>query len=402
MLALQRLPTMRWPRKVFVESTALFQLGPRLENVDFARLLEMRDKLGIELYTTEVNFHEYLRFRKRETSQTRSRIVRANQELEKYAQNYGEFDTILGRFDAFTSTMNKTLEKKFQAMGINVLPLPKIDIQRLLHMSIEGVPPFEKPRESLNERSSEKGFRDALIMFTILEAVRGIPDANALVVTDDDLLADGFQLHSKEFETVVNCVANISLANKFIQERVSATIREALRAESEEAKAVLLAHRTAIEAKVSEIREIEATDFGLFGIVKDKHGASLSVESVLSVKFEDIEAAIWKDVDKPRSTVLFKMRCEAKVIVSNPCVPQFGFPKYQIGGGTKVYSTFSTSSETQEKIVPLSFYGQATLVRKGTEWVLEEIRIDRSMPSLEDYFELAMVRAPAEVDKLSS
>jgi len=165
---------------------------------------------------------------------------------------------------------------------------------------------------------------------------------------------------------------------------------------------VLLAHRTAIEAKVSEIREIEATDFGLFGIVKDKDGASLSVESVLSVKFEDIEAAIWKDVDKPRSTVLFKMKCEAKVIVSNPCVPQFGFPKYQIGGGAKVYSAFSASSETQEKIVPLSFYGQATLVRKGTEWVLEELRIDRRMPNLEDYFELAMVQAPAEVDKLPS
>src|SRR6266852_4998364 len=127
---------MSWPLKVFVESTALFQLGPRLENVDFARLLEMRDKLSIELYTTEVNFLEYLRFRKRETRHTRNRIQQANQELEKYAQNYGEFNTILKQFDAFMSTMDKTFEKKFQAMGIRVLPLPKIDIQRLLHMSI--------------------------------------------------------------------------------------------------------------------------------------------------------------------------------------------------------------------------------------------------------------------------
>jgi hypothetical protein len=392
---------MSWPRRVFLESTVLFQLGPRLENVDLARLLEMRDKLGIELCTTEVNFREYLRFRKRETSQARSRIVRANQELENYAQNYGEFDTILGRFDAYTSTMDKTFEKKFQEMGIGVLPLPKIDVQRLLQMSIEGVPPFEKSRESLNERSSEKGFRDAMIMFTILEAVRGVPDVNAIVVTDDGLLTEGFQIHSKEFETVVNCVGNITLANRSIQQRLSATVREALRVESEEAKAVLLAHKTAIEAKVSEIHEIEATDFGLFGIVKDKDGASLSVESVLSVKFEDIEAAIWKDVDKPRSTVLFKMKCEAKVIVSNLCVPQFGFPKYQIGG-MKVYSTATASPQTQEKIVPLSFYGQATLVQKGTEWVLEELRIDRRMPNLEDYLELAMALAPAGLDGLTS
>src|SRR5216684_6685764 len=117
---------MSWPRKVFLESTALFQLGPRLENVDFARLLEMRDNLSIELYTTEVNFREYLRFRKRETSQARSRILLANQELGKYGQNYDEFKTIVSQFDAFLSTMDETFQKKFQAMGMNILSLPKI------------------------------------------------------------------------------------------------------------------------------------------------------------------------------------------------------------------------------------------------------------------------------------
>jgi hypothetical protein len=383
---------MSWPRKVFLESTALFQLGPRLENVDFARLLEMRNNLGIELCTTEVNFREYLRFRKRETSQARSRILLANQELGKYGQNYAEFSTIVSQFDAFMSKIDETFQKKFQDMGIGILPLPKIDVQRLLQMSINGVPPFEKPRENPNERSSEKGFRDALIMFSILEAVREIPDVNALVITDDGLLTEGFRIHAEEFRTVVNCVNNVSSANKFIQERLSAAYREALRLESEEAKAVLLAHKAALEAKVSEIRELEPIDFGgLFGVVKDKEGASISVESVLAVRFGEIEAAIWKDREKPRSTVLFKMKCEAKVIVSNLCLPNLGYPKYQIGG-MKIYSTSSASPETQERIVPLSFYGQASLVQKGTEWAIEELKIDRSMPSMEDYFELMEAR----------
>jgi hypothetical protein len=123
-----------------------------------------------------------------------------------------------------------------------------------------------------------------------------------------------------------------------------------------------------------------------------KAGAALSVESVLSVRLEDIEAAIWKDRDKSHSTVLFKMNCEAEGIVSNPYFPDFlGSPKYQIGG-RKIYSASTASSETQEKIVPLSFYGQATLVRKGTEWTIEELKIDRSMPSMEDYFELMEAR----------
>ncbi|HWN75926.1 MAG TPA: hypothetical protein VNO13_09285, partial [Candidatus Udaeobacter sp.] len=104
-----------------------------------------------------------------------------------------------------------------------------------------------------------------------------------------------------------------------------------------------------------------------------------------------IEAAIWKDRNKPRSTVLFKMKCEAKVVVSNPYFPPLGFPKYQIGG-MKIYSTSTASSESQKKIVPLSFYGQAILVQKGTGWTIEELKIDRSMPSPEDYFDLMEAR----------
>ena len=44
---------MTWPRKVFLESTALFRLGPELENVEFARLLQLRDHLQFELKVAE-------------------------------------------------------------------------------------------------------------------------------------------------------------------------------------------------------------------------------------------------------------------------------------------------------------------------------------------------------------
>ena len=50
-----------WPRKVFPESTVLFRLGPRLENVEFAELLERRDQLGFELMVSEVSWREFLR-----------------------------------------------------------------------------------------------------------------------------------------------------------------------------------------------------------------------------------------------------------------------------------------------------------------------------------------------------
>jgi hypothetical protein len=390
-----------WPRKVFIESTALFQLGPRLENVDFARLLKLREILGFEICVSDVNFREYVRFRKREIRQIRSRLQEVISTLEKYGQNYSEFEPILKQLDSFLTTIDKHFEERFKALGIKILPLPKVEIEKLVRMSLEGKAPFEKPRESPNERSSEKGFRDAVIMFTILEEIEDRSEDHALVITADDLLADGLVEHAPGFATSVNCVADIPAANVHISRQLSVSYQEALRKESEEAKAVLLNHKSALDAKIAEIREIEAMDFGgLFGVIKDENGNSLSLERVLSVKFGSIDGAIWKDRDQPESKILFRLKCEAKVVVRSPFFPMLGLPKYPLGESA-VYSKADVS-ENFEKTVPIWFYGQAVLTKQNAEWILKDLRIDRRMPDKEDMVELLRVSMPTDlINKLA-
>ena len=70
---------MNWPRKVFLESNALFRLGPRLENVDFAKLLERRDDLGFEL----VSWREFLRRREKEVRDCLTKIKQCSPEAEQ-------------------------------------------------------------------------------------------------------------------------------------------------------------------------------------------------------------------------------------------------------------------------------------------------------------------------------
>src|SRR6266478_5279287 len=54
---------MNWPRKVFLESTALFQLGSKLQKPEFAKLKERQQYLNFELFVSEVSWAEYIRQR---------------------------------------------------------------------------------------------------------------------------------------------------------------------------------------------------------------------------------------------------------------------------------------------------------------------------------------------------
>jgi hypothetical protein len=385
---------MTWPRKIFLESTALFQLGPRLENVDFAKLLSYRDVTKADLFVTEVNRCEYLRFRKREIRQTRSRLQEANRDLDKYAQNYAEFDSVLKRLDIFFSEIEQYFGEKFKSLGIHILPVPKLDVETLVRMGVDGTPPFDKPKEHPGEKSSEKGFRDSVIMFSILEEVRNRPEDHALVVTDDELLSEGFRVHTPSFSTVVFCVDGIPAANKHIEKGLTASYKEHLRYESEEARNLLLHYKDVLEAKVAEIREIEATDLGgLFGVVKDENGQSLTIESVLSVRFSQIEAALWKERDQPRSKILFRVACDATVIASYPRASMLTFPKYPLGARA-VYSHLTGAPPPFEKVIPIFFYGQASITKKEENWALEDLTIDRKMPEMEDFLDLMSAKAP--------
>jgi hypothetical protein len=59
----QSVNQMNWPRKVFLESTALFQLGSKLETPEFAKLLERQEHLKFDLLVSEVSWAEYPRGR---------------------------------------------------------------------------------------------------------------------------------------------------------------------------------------------------------------------------------------------------------------------------------------------------------------------------------------------------
>src|SRR6266481_3584606 len=228
----------KMPRIVVIESTALFQLGPLFEHVDFADLLQLKKLLKFDIVVSRVSWVEFLRKRKVQVSECLTKIKQLRTSLEKLEQSPDELKAIEDRVTKLDKNLAAVFEKKLASLEIGILPLAKCDLENLLQMSIGNVPPFED--------SHEKGFRDSLIMFSILEAIKGQPEKNALLVTNDKLLTEGILAKQKEYGTTIQLAGDIKSAVLHIVGLIDEAIRARRNKEKQEAKELLLKYRSEI------------------------------------------------------------------------------------------------------------------------------------------------------------
>jgi hypothetical protein len=394
--------SMNWPRKVFLESTALFQLGSKLQKPELAKLVERREYLKCELLVSEVSWAEYVRQRVDKIDALTRDLQTIGSRLGEWDQNPQNILTTHTELGQFRETIGSLYEQRAKEAGIQILTLPPIDVSRLFRMSIERIPPFEDSRED----KSEKGFRDALILFTILENIRGRPEDHSLVVTNDRRMAEGLNRHAAEFKTELAVVSTLDEAITHIDARVSAWYREHLFRESEQAKEMLGKFKQEIVAQLNRVRELTDFDLGVNSLSAMLGGPKVlefgeSIERVNSLSLEEIESAVWKDRDKVESRILFRMLCTANITTSSgPLNPYLAaHPTYVIGGGKQVSpSLFGTliPRQERERAVSVWLYGEAGFERVNEEWRLLGVRVDKSQPGSDELAEL--LRVPRRKD----
>jgi PIN domain len=391
---------MNWPRKVFLESTALFQLGSKLQKPEFANLLERREYLKFDLLVSEVSWAEYIRQRADKIDELAGNIQSVGSRLGEWNQDAQNIHNTLAQLGEFRKDISGQYEKKAKEIGIQILGIPDIDVRRLFRMSIDRVPPFEQSKDD----KSEKGFRDALIMFTILEHIKGRPEDYSLVVTNDVLLGKGLSNQADEFKTVLTIVSNLDEANVHIEARVDAWYREHLLKESEQAKVQLAKYTKEISEQVNTIRELTDFDLGVGGFLAMLGSKPLevgeSIERVNSLKVAEIDSAVWRDKDKAESRILFRVRCTAAVVTSISSTFPFLSPtRYAVGGEKQQHSPFLSpllsplgpSRQERERTFPVTLYGEAKFERTNGDWKLTGVRVDKAQLSSEEMAALSLV-----------
>lgn len=377
-----------WPRKVFLESTALFQLGSRLQKPELAKLTERREYLKFELLVSEVSWAEYLRQRLDKIEELTRDLQAIETRLGEWDQNPANILTTHSELEEFRKGIGNVYEKRAAEAGIHILGIPTIDVARLFKMSIERIPPFEKSRGD----KTEKGFRDSLIMFTILESIRGRPGDYSLIVTKDDLLSEGLAIHAAEFKTELAVVSDLDAAIAHIDARVDVWYRDHLLEESEQAKSMLGSYTKEIGEQVNQVRELTELDLGVSTFLGTRGDLETgeSVERVNSLTLEEIESAVWKDRNKSESRILFRIHCAAQVTTKQNTSSPFWWtvPTYPVGRDkppSSFLQAFSERREEQrERTLSVWLYGEADFKRTNGDWELLRIKVDRSQPAPEE------------------
>jgi hypothetical protein len=103
---------MNWPRKVFLESTALFQLGSRLQTLEFAKLLDRQEHLKFDLLVSEVSWAEYTRQRKDKITSLATDIDSIGRRLREWGQNIEKIVATHSELGQLLSDLDTLNEKK--------------------------------------------------------------------------------------------------------------------------------------------------------------------------------------------------------------------------------------------------------------------------------------------------
>jgi hypothetical protein len=392
------------PRKIFLETTALVQLGPRLENADLARLLEIRASSPFELLIAEVSWMEFLRHRKAEVSETLDKIRSVASTLQNHGTSLAQITRAEKSLQNYLARIGKHFGEKAAKLGFRIVPLPKdIKVRSLLEMSIECVPPYE-PRE----KKSEKGFRDSLIMFSILQEIQGRPDDSAVLVCNDGLLVDGISIHAEQFGTSIHALPDLPAAVEFVETGMDENKRAEIRASINEAKQVLKQFEKQIVDRVTEIGEISDSDLGqagpffrfegdarnLYGILGKPPEEYVEIHRLEAVSFDGVVTAVWKEKQPATARIMFMIRCKARVRARAPHLATYdGDRKYKVGASYSQYGlvhTFSVGDvPTEEREMPFHLYGEVHLQKSDQGWSLASLRIDKSLASDAEYEELS-------------
>lgn len=351
--------------------------------MDLAQLQDLRKNLGFELLVAETSWLEYLRHRRKELSDCLARNLQNRSMIEKHGQSVELFDKSQTHIAASLASVEERYNKKASDMELAIVPLPVIEVRKLLEMSLAGDPPFEYSQIESGEKTKEKGFRDATIMFTMLENIRG--QADIVIVTGDGQLKRGIEQRAKEYQTSPRIVASIAGATEAVTDQVVRWYKDQLEEVGREAIALLLRYREQIVTGVQDVRELSEIDLGQSSLLGSALGGAererLDIERVISLDFAGIDSAVWKDRKEPVSRILFKIRCTARVMAS----PQrFFWPlgsAFTVGGEKQQNPFWDRSSREQpsEREIPVSLYGEARFEKVADDWRLTNMKVERSV-----------------------
>lgn len=167
---------LNWPAGLFFETSILRQLPPELNTAEFMRLRELCSTLEIPMFIPRLVLDEWTFDHQQRVLGEISRIEESLQNIRNYVTSKPSISWPTKK-ELILQEVEDYLKKSVTEIGMQIIERPEISLDILLDMSVKKTRPFEE--------RGEKGFRDTVILFTVLSHAKKLPNGNHLLLTAD-------------------------------------------------------------------------------------------------------------------------------------------------------------------------------------------------------------------------
>lgn len=217
------------PQAVYFDTTALWRFPDGVSNVDFIELRDIAKKIGAGLFVPEIVVEELINQQEMVISEEIGKLKDASEKLgnllNREPLKYEEPKEI-------ERTINKTIRDGLDSAGIKIIPtLSNVQLETLINMAVKKEAPFQK---------GDKGFKDTIILFTIIEHLKSNQLSNAILVSNDHVFTHKDVINRfRDNELLVIVKKNITEAKDQIKTQIDTAVRRWLEEKKQKIKSFL-------------------------------------------------------------------------------------------------------------------------------------------------------------------
>lgn len=271
------------PKGIYIETSILIRLSPNdIATAEFLRLKTYCEILKIPILIPEMAFLEWISKIKEQIIENFTKVDGAVEKIGKLSKTKPHLSLPKKR-ETILRQVKKDLMSQLRNLGVQIIRTQRMSLKHLLKMSVNKTRPFEERKE--------KGFRDTVILITVLKHAQKLARGYHLFVTADKGY-DHQDVYDQatSYDVRLKIVDSISAAADHIEKLLDAAVREYLEKRAGKIKEFLMRH-------IDEIMEYIRTKNKIaLGTISGEFEFR-DVKKIISIEFLDITKVVTGELE---------------------------------------------------------------------------------------------------------
>lgn len=308
------------PRAIYLETTTLWGVAHRRDEPSLQTLRRYAENLlQIPLFTTGVVVDELVQEYRKELANHKVRLEAARDEFARRrfvlpTLNWPE------PLEQVVARLPQVVRDNLVSYGLTVLPNQPVDQERLLAMAVRKELPFTE--------KGEKGFRDAVILLTILGHAQANGWINLMIVTNDKAIISSITSLPEAARHEIQIAHDIDSAVKNIVDFIDEVLQRYEASRKATCREAVLRERERVEEFIRQRGVFPETLF------YNRLGFGESVSDIEKVSLTDVQVAAVAELPEKstegRVQVSLDADVDARIKVSHTFWPTVR--RFRVGG----------------------------------------------------------------------